>query len=194
MPSILSRFRTRFPNVEVQLYVDSPEHLFNDLLAGSLDLVFSVGVRTPRGVTVEPICDEELVLIASPHHPLARRRKVTARDLSDQPLVTSLPRVPFRELVEKKLRDHGVSPRVTVEARHPEAMKKLVENKMGYSLLFRPSVADELKSRRLVALRLEGSPIMGQLIMVSRSGSVSSPLVQAFIQFVRAEFARSRRR
>jgi len=193
LPSILGRFRARFPQVEIQLHVDSPEHLFRDLLAHALDLVFSVGVRVPSGLTVEPVCDEELAIIVSPRHPLARRRRIIARDLSSQPLVTSLPGAPFRELVEEKLREAGVTPRVTIEARHPEAMKKLVENDMGYSLLFRPSVADELRSRRLVALRLHGSPIMGQLIMAFRPHPVPSPLVRQFVQFVRAELVTPRR-
>ncbi len=193
LPPILSRFRARFPQVEIQLHVDSPEHLFRDLLANSLDLVFSVGVRAPSGVTIEPICDEELVIIVSPRHPFARRRRITARDLSSQPLVTSLPGAPFRELVEEKLREAGVTPRVTIEARHPEAMKKLVENDMGYSLLFRPSVADELASRRLVALRLHGSPIMGQLIVAFRSHPAPSPLVQQFVRFLRSELGHPRR-
>ena len=193
LPSILTRFRARFPEVEIQLHVDSPEHLFHDLLADTLDLVFSVGVRAPSGVTVEPICDEELVIIVSSRHPLARRRRVSGTELSMQPLVTSLPGTPFRELVEEKLRAAGVTPRVTSEARHPEAMKKLVENNMGYSLLFRPSVAEELASRRLVALRLPGSPIMGQLIMAFGPHPVPSPLVQQFVQFVREELAPPRR-
>lgn len=192
LPSILSRFRVRFPKVEIQLHVDSPEHLFRDLLADGLDVVFSVGVRAPSGVTVEPVCDEELVIVVSPRHPLARRRRVTAQDLSGQPLVTSLPGALFRELVEEKLRKAGVTPRVAIEARHPEAMKKLVEHNMGYSLLFGPSVAEELKSRRLVAVRLPGPPLTGQLIMAFRRHRISSPLVRHFVQFVRAELAHPR--
>lgn len=192
LPSLLSRFRARFPKVEIQLHVDSPEHLFRDLLADGLDLVFSVGVRAPSGVTVEPVCHEDLVIVVSPRHPLARHRRVTARDLSGQPLVTSLPGALFRELVEEKLRKAGVTPRVAIEARHPEAMKKLVEHNMGYSLLFGPSVAEELKSRRLVALRLPGPPIMGQLIMAFRRHRISSPLIQQFVKFVRAELTDAR--
>lgn len=189
LPAILSRFHARFPKVDIQLHVDTPEHLFRDLLAHALDLVFSVGVRTPPGVSVEPFGDEEMVVVISAQSPLARRRRVTARELSEYPLVTSLPGALYRELVEDKLRQAGVTPRVTAEARHPEAMKKLVENGMGYALLFRPSVADELASGRLVGLQVEGRPIMGQLIMASRPSGLSWPLLQHFVSFVRAELA-----
>ena len=77
---------------------------------------------------------------------------------------------------------------------HPEAMKKLVEHNMGYALLFRPSVADELRSGRLVALHLHGGPLMGSMILAFRSHPVLPPLVQQFVGFVRAELARDRGR
>lgn len=189
LPAVLSRFRARFPQVDVQLHVDNPEHLFRDLLSGTLDVVFSVGVRVPAGITQEAVRDEELVPVVSARHPLAARRRVTPGELSRQPLVTSLRGALFRELVERKLREAGVVPRVAVEARHPEAMKKLVENDMGYALLFRPSVADELASGRLIALRLRGGPIRGKLILAFRSHPVLPPLVRQFVGFVRAELA-----
>jgi len=194
LPSMLSRFRSRFPRIEVQLHVDNPEHLFRDLLASALDVVFSVGVRTPPGLTVEAVCEEELTIVASPRHPLARRRRITPQDLSSQPLVTSVPGALFRELVETKLREAGVTPRVAVEARHPEAMKKLVENNMGYALLFRPSVADELASGRLVALQLRGGPLLGSMILAFRSHPLLPPLVRQFVGFIRAELAHGRGR
>lgn len=193
LPQILSRFRARFPEVEIRLNVDSPEHLFRDLLADALDVVFSVGVRAPSGIAVEPVHDEELVIVVSPRHPFARRRRIGPAELSRQPFVTSLRGGLYRELVESKLREAGVSPRVSVEARHPEAMKKLVENDMGYSLLLRPSVADELASGRLVGIRLHGRPIMGQLIVAHRRQPVPSPLVQNFIDYVRRELRQRRR-
>lgn len=194
LPALLGRFRARFPRTEVQLHVDSPEHLFRDLLADVLDLVFSVGVRAPAGVAVEPLAEEELVLVVAPSHPLARRRRVTPAELSGQPLVTSLPGASFRELVEDKLRTAGVQPRVATEARHPEAMKKLVEHGLGYSLLFRSSVGDELASGRLAALRLTGPPLRGQLVLAVHPRRPLRPLAQRFTEFLRAELGPPRRR
>jgi len=191
LPPILSRFRLRFPRVDVQLHVDNPEHLFRDLGTGALDVVFSVGVQTPPGLAVEVVCEEELVIVASPRHALSRRgRRVTPRELSREPLVTSLPGALFGELVERKLGEAGVTPRVAAQARHPEAMKRLAENDMGYALLFRPSVAEELRTGRLVALRLSGGPIMGHMVLAFRSQPVLSPLVRQFVAFVRHELAR----
>ncbi len=187
LPPILSRFRGQFPKVQIFLQVDSPEHLFRDLLANELDLAFSIEVQLPRGLSAEPLRDEEMVTFVSSKHPLARKKRVEAKDLSALPLVTSLKRALFRDLVERKLREAGVEPQVAFEARHPEAMKNLVENNLGYGVLFRPSVAAEIKAGRLVPLKLKGHILRGRIVMIYRSQRRLSPLAKRLAEFVATE-------
>ena len=71
LPSMLSRFREQFPGVDLQLHVDVPQPLFSGLLANTLDVACYIGVDTPPGLTVEPVCDERFVVFASPRHRLA---------------------------------------------------------------------------------------------------------------------------
>jgi DNA-binding transcriptional LysR family regulator len=99
----LARFRTQFPAVDIQVHIQRPDPLFARLLAHSLDVVCYVKVRTPPELSVESVGHEELVIVASPNHRLARRRRISARELSEEPLVVTGVTV-FRELVEEKLR------------------------------------------------------------------------------------------
>jgi LysR family transcriptional regulator, low CO2-responsive transcriptional regulator len=192
LPSALHRFRDRFPDVELQLHVDGPpERLFGQLLSNSLDVVCCIRVLTPPGLVVERLYDEELVLIASPEHPLARQRRVTPRDLSEQHFI--VPMTPaLREVLAAKLRAVGVTPRVGAEGRHHDAIKKIVERTAGYSLLIKASVAAELASGRLVALSLEAPPMVAEIVVVLPARPTVSPLVQEFIQFLRAELTHDR--
>jgi len=191
LPSALPRFRQQFPNVDLQLHVEFPDMLFSGLLSNTMDVVCYINVRTPPGLTTEPLCDEELVIVGSLQHPLAGRRRVSPQELSKQPFVAFVPTL-FRELIETKLRNAGVTVRVAAEGQHHDAVKKLVERNVGYSMLIRASVADELASGQLVALRLDGPPILGELVVAFRSRPVVSPLVHEFIDFLRAELARNR--
>jgi DNA-binding transcriptional LysR family regulator len=188
LPPALFRFREQFPDVNFQLHVQFPGPLFTALLANTLDVVCYVNVRTPAGVTIESVGNEELVIVASPEHPLARRRVVTARELSEQPFVPAVTGL-LREVIETKLRAAGVAPRVAAEGGHHDAVKKLVESNVGYSMLIRSSVTEELASRRLVALRLDGPRIFTEVVMAYRSAAMVSPLVHEFVRFVRAELA-----
>ena len=192
LPPSLFRFREQFPEVNVQLHVEFPEPLFRSLFANTLDVACYLNVRTPAGLTIEPVGSEELLVIASPTHPLARRRRVSPQDLSAHPFIAPV-QTPLREMIDAKLRAVGVTPCVAAEAMHHDAVKKVVERNVGYAALIRTSVAEELASRRLVALRLDAPPILSEIVVAYRSRGAVSPLVQEFIRFVRADLARDRR-
>jgi DNA-binding transcriptional LysR family regulator len=190
LPSAMFKFREHYPDVNLQLHVDFPESLFSGLQGNALDVASYIGIRTPAGLTVETIFEDEWVTVASPKHPLAGRRRVSPQELSAHPFVAPLS-VRLREVLEAKLGAAGVAPQVAAEALHLDAVKNLVERNVGYSMLIRSSVTDDLASGRLVALRLDGPPVLGELVMAFRSRPVISPLVQEFIRFVRAELTRA---
>ena len=97
--------------------------------------------------------------------------------------------VGFRELLEGKLGAAGVKPRTVVEARNLDEVKGLVERNAGYSLQIRPLVADELAAGQLVGLKLEGPPILADIVAAFVSRPVVSPLVDGFVRFLRAELS-----
>lgn len=182
-------FRAQFPGVAVQVHVDLPEPLFQRVLNNGLDVACFLKVRTSPDLTLEPLGEEEFVIIASPHHRLAGRRSVSAEELSEEPLVVSGVKV-FRELVEAKLRAAGVTPRVVAEARNYDAVKDLVARNKGYSLHLKPLAAPEIAAGRFVALRLDGPPIVGEIVAATRPRALALPLVQEFVRFLRAELSR----
>ena len=191
LPSTLFRFREQFPDVNVHLHMDLPEPLFQALATNTLDVICYLKVRTPPGLTVEPVGVDELVIVVSPAHPLARRRRVTPRELGERPFVAAISS-PLRDLIEAKLRDVGVTPKIAAEGSHHDVVKKLVERNVGYSALIRTAVADELANGRLVALKLDGPPILSEVVMAYPSRTGASPLVREFIRFVRNDLCGDR--
>jgi DNA-binding transcriptional LysR family regulator len=189
----LPRFHVQFPGVDIQAHVDRPEPLFNQLLASTLDVACYLNVQTPPGLTVEPLAQEEFVIIASPQHRLARRRRISSEELSQETLVVSNVSV-FRELIETKLRAGGVTPRVVAEARHHDDAQRLVASNVGYSMHLKPLVAAELAAGRFVHLRLDGPVMFGEIVAAFRSRRGAPPLIEEFIRFMRAELERPRDR
>ena len=185
------RLRAQFPGVDIQIHVDLPDSLFNQLLTNTLDVACYLRVRTPPELTVEPLGQEEFAIIASPQHRLAGRRRISAGELSEEPLVVSSTSF-YRELVEAKLRAVGVTPRVVAEARNFDAVNELVERNVGYSMHLKPLVAADLAAGRFVPLRLDAAPIFGEIVVAVSSRRRMSPLIEEFIRFVRTEMGRVR--
>ena len=188
LPPALSRFRAEFPGVDLQVHVDIPAPLFDGLTANTLDVACYLRVRTPAELAVESFGHEELVVFASPEHPLAGRRHVSPEELSEHPFVV-LTSLPFREMLEGKLLEAGVKPRTVVETRNHDAVKQLVERNAGYSILIKPLIAAELAAGQLVLLDLEAPPILVEIVAAFVSRPVVPPLVGEFVRFLRVELA-----
>jgi DNA-binding transcriptional LysR family regulator len=189
LPRALPRFRARFSGVDLHVHLDRPEPLFNELLTNTLDIAYYLNVRTPAGLTVEPLGHEEFVIIASPQHPLAGRRRISAEELSEQPFVVTTVSV-TRELFETKLRAVGVTPRVVTEARNYDAVNELVDRNVGYAIHIKAVVAPEIAAGRFVPLPLDCPPILGEIVAAFRPRATVSPLIQEFVRFMRAELNR----
>jgi DNA-binding transcriptional LysR family regulator len=186
MPCPISRFIERFPGVGVDIHVEFPEPMLDGLLRNSLDVMFYIKGPIMPGVSIESLCDEPFETFVSPGHTLARRRRVEPEELARYPFVA--PASPsLRALIESKLRAIGIVPRVGAEARHADAIKKLVGNGHAWSVVIRSAIADELKAGRLVALRLAGPPLVAELAAAYRSHPAPSMLVSEFVAFIRAD-------
>jgi DNA-binding transcriptional LysR family regulator len=87
LPLLLNDFRKERPGVEVQLFEDKTIRLLPRVLSGRLDLAF---VRPSRGrdpnLVYRHLFYETPVVAMTSGHPLARRRKVTIKDIADQRL------------------------------------------------------------------------------------------------------------
>ena len=91
MPWVVERFHERYPMVELRFINCSDQELKQELNSGRLDLAFLIiDSLAIGGVNHEMLWSEELVLAASPSHPLAGRDSVDCHALQDQTLL--LPR------------------------------------------------------------------------------------------------------
>lgn len=186
----LPRFRAQFPGVSIQIHVDRPDPLFTQLLAETLDVVCFLRVRTPPGLDLEPFGEEELVVIVSSRHRLARRRRISPEELSGEPLIIGYV-APFRELVEAKLHAAGVTPQAVEVVQNYETVKQqLVARHTGYSMHIKRMVATELSTGQLAVLRLDGPPLLGEIVVGFRTRPETPPLVQEFARFLRTKHSR----
>lgn len=76
LPDILSRFYSRYPDVQIHLLEES--HSVEKQLALSPNVDFAIynSTATDPAQTAEYLGQEEIVLVASPHHPLAEKAVV----------------------------------------------------------------------------------------------------------------------
>lgn len=119
IPKAVAHLVSHHPKVQVSV-VDAPfEALFAGLQAGEIDFLYtSIGPEfRHRDLHVQPASRERVVVVARKGHPLARKKRLDARDLARFPWVLRDPSAPSRQLLNEVFRQLGlVSPHIAVQA------------------------------------------------------------------------------
>ncbi len=189
VPPILNAFQRRYPDVEIALEVSNRALVLEPLTTREADL--AVGGRPPQGGQVQgqPVLRNDLVLIASPSHPLAGRGPVEPTALD----VTWLLREPgsgTRATTEEFLAAHGLQPRRILTLGSNGAVKQAAAVGLGVTLISAQAVALEFAAGTLTRLAVPGTPLRRQWFALRlRDGYLPGP-ARAFLDFTATAAAR----
>jgi LysR family cyn operon transcriptional activator len=163
LPQVLVDYKRRFPNIELIVVAGTTEFLLEGLKSHSLDLAVVMSPASQPGLTIKPLGSEELVVVVSREHALARKTTIEPADLSSLRFILYGKNTAMQNLIERYFESAGVAPRIVMEVENNEAIKSLVRAGLGASILPLCSVANERSSGRLRVLRLKGVPLMREL-------------------------------
>jgi LysR family transcriptional regulator, transcription activator of glutamate synthase operon len=178
--ALIAEFSREHPGVSITVREDVAFTLLSLLRDGGLDLVIAlVDPAAHDGLEGVRLVDEELVLIASLDHPLARTKRVPVERLAGQAVVIYGAGSALRD-VQLALVPDG---RVVAETNEQETVRELTARGLGVSLMPRSVVAshgDRLAIRPLSPR--QALPVS----LVWRAGERPTPATQAFREHVLA--------
>lgn len=184
LPRLVARFRSQHPAVEMRLAVGNREQLSRMLHDNEVDL--AVMGRPPRELDTrgEPFAAHPLGVIASPEHPLAKRREIAPKTLDGEAFIVREPGSGTRAAMERFFRDQRVTPTPIMEMASNETIKQAVIANMGLAFVSLHTVALELAVGQLVALDIVGLPLLRRWYLVNIQAKTLSPAAEAFRYFV----------
>lgn len=145
------------------------------------DFGFVGGHLTGDEVDVHPWLTDQLVLIVSPVHPMARKKSVTADALRDEKFILREQGSATRATIVRHLQQSNLSVETVMEMENPESIKKAVQNGLGIAFISLFAVETELKAKSLVAVQLRGIDIRRELKIVYRKDKHLGRAARAFI-------------
>ena len=126
LPSLLGAFKHAHPGVEIAIAIGTSAEIVANVVADGLPLGLVEAPVSHQDLTIDPLGEDEMVLVVPPDHWLARRAEVDARELADVPLLRRETGSGTRALVDTALQRAGVSPPTLMELGSPEALKQAV--------------------------------------------------------------------
>jgi len=185
LPAVIRRFMAEHPEAKIDLEYSRTTRIVRDVLAGTVELGIVAYPEKKRGLSVVPLGGDRLVLICPPGHPLAKQKKVRARDLNNQDFVLFERDIPTRRATDKILRAQGVSVRRVAEFDNIETIKRAVEVGIGAAIVPRPSVIDEARVGSLAVVALAEAEWTRSVGVIYRTDRTLGTAAKKFIQMLR---------
>jgi DNA-binding transcriptional LysR family regulator len=155
-PPLLKHLRRVHPHLDVRLTVAMAGRSVQEIRGGRVDAgLLTLPVAESDMVTV-PVLREELLLVTTPTHPLARRRKVTPKDLARVPFILFEVGSATRKVIDTFFAGEGIEPTIVMDTENVEIIKAMVKTGMGVGIVPYQAVAREVKAGQLFCARIEG--------------------------------------
>jgi len=185
LPRVLGEFKSQHPEVQPKLVVANSEAIENRVAEHTLDIGLIEAPSHLPSLLTQMCCEDELQVIVSPAHPLAKAKSVTPKQLIAYPYVSRESGSGTREFTALYFRKAGVNPTdlsVVMELGSPEALKGVVGTGLGFAILSKATVAKEQKLNELVAVPLNPK-LLRSLSLVYPKEKFRSRLVNTFVEF-----------
>lgn len=182
LPSTISRFHQRHPEVQLRLHQGTPQQSAGALVRGEVDLAIATeSLHLFEGLVLLPCYLWNRCLIVPPDHPLAEAETVSLEQLVRYPLVTYVFGLSGQARVNAAFAEAGLEPNVVLAATDAEVIKTYVRAGLGVGIVARMAVDAEDRSelRVLEADHLFDFSITG---IAFRKGEPNAGYVRDFIQ------------
>ncbi|MFW6133807.1 MAG: LysR family transcriptional regulator [Planctomycetota bacterium] len=184
----IRRFVQDYPEVELHVEYTQWNRIYAALRGGQMNLGVVAEPEAHHAVQMLPLASEPLVVVCSPDHRLARRKRICAEELDGERFVAFERNIPTRRRIDRLLKDAGVGVHIALEFDNVETLKRAVEVNAGLSILPEGNV---LREERFGLLRYakfrDGALWVRCLSVVRARGRMPSPAEQKFLALLSAD-------
>src|SRR5260370_11558443 len=156
LPDVFAKYCSLYPGVQISIYRNFSYKIVEKLENGSIDVgIVTMPVKS-SSLKAHAIFRDQLMLMVSPQHPLARLEVVPISEIAKHPLL--MPKTGFsRRIMDKLFRAYAGKLQIRMELPSVGMIKSFVAAGLGVSIIIASFARDPV-----LPARLEPSPIEAQ--------------------------------
>ncbi|MBE9011064.1 LysR family transcriptional regulator [Pseudanabaenaceae cyanobacterium LEGE 13415] len=184
LPAYLSKFRDRYPHVELTMQELSTEAQVQALHQHQIDLAFLHPPIDERGLTLYQIWTEPFVVVLPKHHRLVQQNAIDLRELAQEQFILHTRQegpTLYRQFLEL-CQQLGFEPAIVQEA--ASHTTRICLAAAGQGVTFIPESIQTLVSAEVVCKPIEPCPIQMEFAAAWRRND-QTPVLEAFLAIVR---------
>ena len=182
LPKLAQSFLAEYSGIRMEVKCERSKSLLADLKDRKLDLALVSFRPEDKELDAKFIMQDELVLITSPTHPFASKRRVHMKDLGEESLMVmdvSEPS-PWHRKITDAFIQFKAPLHLTVENAPIEAIKKMVAIGLGVGFVPLMSVGEEKARGELAVVEVDGFHLERSVWLVRRR-AIQSSAANAFM-------------
>ena len=191
LPPLIGAFTRAHPGIELRLSAVHTRILVPLVRHYQVDIALAEAPVADHRIVVRRWITDEMVVIASPQHPLARRRRdgqrIMPSALDEELLILREPESGTRDLVLRGLSAVGIAPARTMAVDGTEVIKQLVAEGVGIAIVSHDTVSDQIAIGRLVTLEVDGLAIVRPFNRLTLPHRRPSAAARAFLKLLAEE-------
>lgn len=183
LPAVVASFCTQHPRTQIEIDVGNTSDVIASVDEFAADVGFIEGPCLRTSITVIPWMLDELVVVCSPDHTLAkggRRGTVSLEALREARWLFREPGSGTREAVEHALLPHLHHLRFHMQLGSAEAIRQAVAEGLGVTCLSRHIVEDMVRQGRLVLLKTELPKLQRHFSLIHQRDKYMTRSLQTF--------------
>jgi LysR family cyn operon transcriptional activator len=166
------------PQVHLKVRSARAEEIESGLVAGTFDMGFSLAPPEFPEINSQEIFSDQITLVCSKDHPLAKRKKLEYSDFESVPMALPSHKVASTRMIGSYFETIGITPNVVVEQDDGHALIELV--KLGGFVTFLPRLA--IREDSEICLMNLPEPIIP--IVLAVMWTQLNPASSAFLELV----------
>lgn len=180
---LIDLYRQRYPNSHVGLEIGNTESISHRVASFELDVGLIEGEINNPALQIQPWRGDELVIVASPHHPLASNKApLTDAQLLSANWIIRENGSGTRQTFNRVMHDLLPQLNIILEIQHSEAIIQGVKVGMGLGCLSRLSVQDCLDRGEVVALQAAGRSFQRNFYLLVHRHKYQSIALQHWLE------------
>jgi len=184
LPRVFAEYCRLYPAVQISIYRNFSYKIIEKLENGSIDVgIVTLPAKSPS-LKIHSIFRDQLMLMVSPHNPLAGKKSVTVEEMAKQPLL--IPKTGYtRRVMDKLFRPYGPQLQVRMELSSVGMIKGFVAAGLGVSLISASFAQDQVAAGEVLLIPVHGVELWRELGLAYRRDRTHTRPTATFIATVR---------
>jgi DNA-binding transcriptional LysR family regulator len=182
LPQFVQQYAEAYPGIELKLHNVTGRDGLAMVRADEADFAVGSMIEVREDIEYQPMFTYDPMLIVAKNHPLAKRKRVSLKDVSPYPLILPPSHLTTWGVVDYAFGKHNLKYDVKMEAGGWEVIKKYVSLGLGISIVTSICLTGD---EDLVAFPLSKYFPKRTYGLVIRRGKFLSPAAQRFVDLMR---------